>query len=504
MVVAASGQRVAAFKAVAAGLVGAGVLGAAVGAVQVFAPDWADGRWVAVSALEGRATGNLRQPNHLGSLLVWAIVAMIALSEIHSRWRRPAVWSPPVQESKTSVLARIRTAFAPWALMTCLIAGIVMSASRTSVLGLLLLAFWGLLDRGLSRPSRMLLWAAPVMYAVIWMGLTAWADATGHAFGGAARFSVQGDVSSSRFGIWANALSLIARHPWWGVGWGEFNFAWSLTPFPGRPTAFFDHTHNLALQWAVELGLPLAGLVLALLGWALWRAGATAYRAAPGPQRTVLRSGWMLLLLVMLHSQLEYPLWYAYFLLPTAFVWGLCLMDDGPRDVATDGPARRVRQGGSMRLLPFLRVGAVLMGVAGAGAVLDYWRVVVIFSPPVGARPLEERIEAGQRSLLFAHHAYYAQATTLAPAEGSAAQAFQVATHHLLDTRLMIAWAKALNAQGDVERARHLAARLREFGNPNSEAFFEPCKTPSPPSAAEPLPFQCTSPTRRMDWRDFR
>ena len=44
-------------------------------------------------------------------------------------------------------------------------------------------------------------------------------------------------------------------------------FAWTLTPFPGRPIAFFDHTHNLPLQLIVELGVPLglatiAGVVL--------------------------------------------------------------------------------------------------------------------------------------------------------------------------------------------------------------------------------------------------
>ena len=62
-------------------------------------------------------------------------------------------------------------------------------------------------------------------------------------------------MSGSRFGIWANTLALIRMHPWTGVGLGEFNLAWSLTPFPGRPIAFFDHTHNLVLQFAVELGL---------------------------------------------------------------------------------------------------------------------------------------------------------------------------------------------------------------------------------------------------------
>ena len=75
---------------------------------------------------------------------------------------------------------------------------------------------------------------------------------------------------------------MIAQQPWTGVGFGEFNFAWTLTPFPDRPMAFFDHTHNLPLQLAVELGLPLAALVLAAAGWPLWR----RLRNALGPRRT--------------------------------------------------------------------------------------------------------------------------------------------------------------------------------------------------------------------------
>ena len=53
------------------------------------------------------------------------------------------------------------------------------------------------------------------------------------------------------------------------MGFGEFNFAGSMTPLLGRPTPCFDDTHNLPLQLAVELGLPRATVVMALLSWAL-------------------------------------------------------------------------------------------------------------------------------------------------------------------------------------------------------------------------------------------
>ena len=42
----------------------------------------------------------------------------------------------------------------------------------------------------------------------------------------------------------------------------------------------------------------------------------------------------------------------------------------------------------------------------------DYQRVTAIFSADEGAPPLSTRIARGQHSVLFAHHADYAAATT--------------------------------------------------------------------------------------------
>ena len=64
----------------------------------------------------------------------------------------------------------------------------------------------------------------------------------------------------------------------------------------------------------------------------------------------------------------------------------------------------------------------------------------------------------------------------------------------------MMAWAKGLAAQGEVERARYLAARLREFRNPSSNEFFAPCDD----TTLVDKVFQCSPPTRAFTWRDFR
>jgi O-antigen ligase len=65
---------------------------------------------------------------------------------------------------------------------------------------------------------------------------------------------------------------LIAQHPWLGVGFGEFNFVWTLTPFPDRPVAFFDHAHNLMLQFGRRAGRSAGAAGARLMGYALWQA----------------------------------------------------------------------------------------------------------------------------------------------------------------------------------------------------------------------------------------
>jgi O-antigen ligase len=457
-------QAVAWFEAFCLGWVAAGVLNMAVAIVQVFLPDLADGDWIAASGMVGRAVGNFRQPNHLSSLLVWSMVAVVFLQQA----------------------GRLRLSWAG-GLFGLFVFGVVLTASRTGWVSMFVLTLWALADRGLRRPTRLLVGSAPLVYALGYGLMAWWASAGEQAFGGTARLA-ESDVSGSRFSIWANTLELIRREPWWGVGFGEFNYAWTLTPFPGRPIAFFDHTHNLPLQLAVEMGLPAAVTVMLLLCLGLafaWR------RAGPGTAgRSVAgRTAFAMVLLIGLHSLLEYPLWYAYFLLPAAWAWGFALGRPAVQADTTNRSAHR----------PWLPGLAALAAAGALLSVADYFRVVPIFEADADAPPLLQRIADGQGSVLFSHHADYAAATTeIAPA--LRAQAFDGATHYLLDTRLTLAWAQALAARGEIDKARHLAARLREFRNPLSADFLALCESAEKPSSP---PFQCQAASREFHWREF-
>jgi O-antigen ligase len=472
------------FTAFATGWVIAGLLNLLVAFIQVFAPALADGNFIATTNLPGRAVGNLRQPNHLSSLLLWAVLATVALLEMRRLSLRLA---------------------AP--LMVLFVFGVVLTASRTGVISVGLLALWALLDRRLAARTRWLLLAAPLVYAIAWAGMAQWAELSQKAFGGVDRLSEDMgrgvDYSGSRFTIWSHTLALIKDSPWLGVGFGEFNFTWTLTAFPNRPKAFFDHTHNLPLHLAVELGLPLAGAVMALLLWALWRAARAGWRAAPEDTAAAgARAGVVMVVMIGLHSLLEYPLWYAYFLLPAAWVWGFALGVPGSPEVP--GAGARTRRAPALRPAALaLNLGAAAVVVGAALAVVDYMRVVAIFSSGDGATPLAQRIEAGRRSVFFSHHADYA-AVTSGAAMRDAAASFANTTHYLLDGRLMIAWAEWHAAEGRPDHARHIAARLREFRSPDAEEFFAPCPERALPAAqAAQLPFQCQLPARALHWREF-
>ena len=450
-------RRQAAAEALCWGLLAAGGVSVAISLVQVFAPDVADGSVIARSGIPGRAVSNLRQPNHLASLMMWTSVAAVFLSE-RRRWQ---------------------LALPAW-LFACVFT-VVLSASRTGFVGIGMLALWGVVDRRLSRRARLALLATPLMLAVSWWLMSLWSAESGHAFGAASRLT-EGAGSPARMAILRDAWALTLAHPLSGVGWGEFNVAWSLTPFPKRPIAFFDHTHNLPAQLAVELGLPGAALVLALLGWALVKAWRGAARA--DADALLRRAALMIVLTIGLHSLLEYPLWYAYFLLPACFALGLALP-------AAQAPA-------SSPALPWRVMGGLLIA-GSAFAVWDYQRIVAIYSPSADAVPLYQRIAAGQRSLFFSHQADYAAATSFPPGKLALAATRRTA-FNLVDARLLMHWSRSLEATGNVEAARYVADRLREFRNATGDTWFSSCEDP----ASAPVMPQCVPASGVLDWRELR
>ena len=117
-----------------------------------------------------------------------------------------------------------------------------------------------------------------------------------------------------RVPYWLSMLDAIGREPLLGYGWQQVGIAQQRVALdhPGVGS-LFDHSHNLVLDLLLWSGIPIGSLIVAVLAsWFL------VHVRACRDARVV----WMLAAVggVFAHSMVEFPLQYAYFLIPMG-VW---------------------------------------------------------------------------------------------------------------------------------------------------------------------------------------
>ncbi|OHC63535.1 MAG: hypothetical protein A2040_11275 [Rhodocyclales bacterium GWA2_65_19] len=180
--------------------------------------------------------------------------------------------------------------------------------------------------------------------------------------------------SSIRLAILRTAWSAFVDHPWLGQGVGNYPWA-SFVAAAGRTGEerfmVAEHAHNIILQVFVEFGVPVAAAVIFLL--VLW-----AKHFLRQPWR--LEHAWCAAVLGMgaVHSLLEYPLWYSYFLGPTALLLG-----------ATDN--RRAAPLAGRRVAFYLILAALGGTVILSNLRTDYSRIEAASNFPLAAHPDRER-----------------------------------------------------------------------------------------------------------------
>jgi len=132
------------------------------------------------------------------------------------------------------------------------------------------------------------------------------------------RFAGADALGGIRLSLWHEVWLMFTSAPWLGAGFGQF--AWQhfqygpllrQTNIPG----FFNNAHNLIFQLAAETGIAGLAALFAALGVWLY-----------GLRRATLSAahwwGYAALGVLAIHSLLEYPLWYAYFLAVVAILLG--------------------------------------------------------------------------------------------------------------------------------------------------------------------------------------
>ncbi len=481
------------------GLVIAGLASLVVAALQLTAPGWANPAWVAPVRTPGRASANLDQPNHLATLLIWAWMAVAA-------WTARA-HDPPSSAADgrgTGDSAAAPTAGA-WAFMLAfaLQAGVVATASRAGLLASMVIGLWAALDRRLPRPTAWLLWITALGGLAMTVGRAVMTPAT--SLGTSASLVRPG----ARGGLFVDSWHLLREQPIAGVGWMEFQSAWSLSPLGDRGPRYFDHAHNIVLNLVVELGLPLGLAICCCLLWGAIALLRSLRNVALAFQPRALMLAAMLAI-IGLHSLFDAPFWYAYLLLPSAWAWGCLVALEHPRSPPPEhtrlasvraglapGNPGVVLRARDERVRATLAIAGIVLAVGAYATWLDFRRVLPegLTHVPSGASPA--RAAAGGSSRLFG---YYADQQRALGAPGAPPALFRSARWAWIDTELIAAWIASLERAGRHDEARFLMQRALEFRDPAYTPWLAECRV------VEPLqpPSRCRAPSRLPSWREFR
>ena len=243
---------------------------------------------------KSRPFGNLAQPNQLATLLLLGTVGLLYL------WETRKI-QPFLAAATCSVLL--------WAL--------VMTGSRSILLSL----FWFLPAFAIMRirchlrtnPSAIV--AAVAFFFFItwfWPKLDDALLLNTEANTAVERMSSPGVRSL----IWSSMLDAIGQSPLVGYGWGQISVAQASVTLNHPPTYLvLESAHNLFFDIALWNGLPVAFFVVT--GLAIWIFHQVRKCNTPQIWITLVGVG-----VVFSHSMVEFPLNYAYFLLPVGFFMG--------------------------------------------------------------------------------------------------------------------------------------------------------------------------------------
>ena len=392
----------------------------------------------------GDAFANLRQRNQFASLTSIGLVALFGL----------AATMQSISKRYASMM---------WCALALLAAGLACSVSRTGAVQWLVLAVfvvvWVWKDSKQVHPVLLPLAIGAPLLVILWSLVLPWiALQLNGVMGASLLLRVAGQAQDyaacgGRRVLWSNVLQMLAQHPWQGWGLGETDFAHYSTDYQSeRFCDLLDNAHNFPLHLALEFGLPFA-LVCCLFAvhWFYKKSRLLATNNA-----RQIAFGMMLVLGI--HSMLEYPLWYGPFQITLGLALGLWAGAATERiDKAT--PASSTLQ----QLLPMIMCSALFL--ACLYAAWDYNRVAQIYRQPDmrDAAYRDNPMRSASQSWLFKNQVDFARLMTQSITQENAQETYDLAMrvlHYSPEARTVERAAESLRLLGlDVE-AEKLASRI--------------------------------------------
>ena len=390
---------------------------------------WGAASWVSRMPQLRRPGANLGQPNQLATLLTMGLASLLLL---HQRQRLGH--------------------YAAGLLCLVIVSALAVTESRTGILSMAMLTLWvlwGQHSRHLEVKPRYVISAFLffVLMYVAWHGYWQWSQATG-----AVVQRVQINTSPGmRLVVWPQLLEAVAMQPWTGWGLREVATAQNAVVSSHTLSEPYIYAHNVILDLLLGFGVPLTLLLLGLT-W-VWvrrrlRANGTLW-------------SWYCLAAVLpvaVHSMLEFPFAYAYFLAPVMFILGYWESMTGGQSTIRIDLKMSV-------LLVLLVVGIAAWTVSEYVEIEEDFRVVRFESMRVGKTPVDHQ---QPQILLLTQLDGLLRAGRIVPKPGMSPEAIELARKAALRfpwpaTQNRYALTLALNGQVD-EALRQLQVIRAQHG----------------------------------------
>jgi len=412
------------------------------GGVQYFG--LSAGLWpLLVPAAPGQAYANLRQVNHLATLLAVGFWALLWLMQ---RWSLPKTTlylsgfvlavGMAATLSRTGALEFLFVAFLAWFwrkpgdLKTVFVAGFVVLAylGASAALPELLKYFVGLDGR--------------VLFDRMWMN----------------------EGCGSRTVLWRNVLQLMFIKPLTGWGVGELAYAHYITLFDEpRFCEKLGNAHNLVLHAAAVMGVPVAVGLAALAGYGIY------YLKPWRESHQDARMAWGVIGVLLIHSMLEYPLWFGNFqvlgLLCVAMVW------------LTRKAALARLEPLAVHHIRWINIVVLIMMLALVWRGWDYLRVSQLYLPAKDRLASFEfdTLNKARKAVLFSDEVFFAQVNnaTLDALNAKSVLAGALASiHSYPEPRIVKKIILAALLSGDINLASYHALRFKAAWPVEYSNFF--------------------------------
>ncbi|MHB8950356.1 MAG: PglL family O-oligosaccharyltransferase, partial [Rhodoferax sp.] len=239
----------------------------------------------------GRPYANLGQPNNFSTLCFLGCASLLYFYE-RGAVRNVAFWMGWLWLTFGMALSQSRTG---WLQIACLAMGVFLARKKSS----------------LRIKPRMLIGLATVLavWVVLVPILSEYFNVT------VARTLTDQMQGGVRWTYWAAMLQAIGERPWIGYGWLQTGLAQQAGNSSAINLGLFDFSHNVVLDVIIWVGIPM-GLVIVLC-MAIWLMD--MWRHLNSGRAVMV---FMAVFGVLVHALLEYPLAYAYFLVPFGFLMG--------------------------------------------------------------------------------------------------------------------------------------------------------------------------------------